>query len=137
MGILSGLATQIDPHFNLFESAAPFAQQMIAAESGSALKVAVDQVVEIGKALIRMPRQIDRLTDLLLRGEMRFTVNETDDLIKQMDHMNRAMSRLRWTIIFMGLLLGAIGLHVSDFTTISPVVLIAAVAAWVWMILHG
>jgi predicted unusual protein kinase regulating ubiquinone biosynthesis (AarF/ABC1/UbiB family) len=137
MGILSGLATQIDPHFNLFESAAPFAQQMIAAESGSTLKVAVDQVVEIGKALIRMPRQIDRLTDLLLRGEMRFTVNETDDLIKQMDHMNRAMSRLRWTIIFMGLLLGAIGLHVSDFTTISPVVLIAAVAAWVWMILHG
>ena len=45
LGILSGLATQIDPHFNVFEAAAPFAQKMVADETGSVIKVAVDQVV--------------------------------------------------------------------------------------------
>ncbi len=137
LGILSGLATSIDPRFNVFEAALPFAQKMIADESGSALKVAVDQVVEIGKAIIHMPGQIDRLLDTLLRGGIRFTVTDTERLIQEMSRMNRAMNRLQWTIIFMGFLLGAIGLHISGFTGISPVVLIAAIVAWTWMMIRG
>ncbi len=63
LGILSGLATQIDPRFNVFEAAAPFAQKMVADETGSILKVAVDQVVDLTKAMVRMPTQLDRLLE--------------------------------------------------------------------------
>ena len=122
LGILSGLATQIDPRFNVFEAAAPFAQKMVADETGSVIKVAVDQVVELGKAMIRMPTQLDRMLELLNHGELRINVNETDRLIVEFSRMNRSLGRLQWTILFMGFLLGAIVLQSAGFTDLSPVV---------------
>jgi predicted unusual protein kinase regulating ubiquinone biosynthesis (AarF/ABC1/UbiB family) len=136
LGILSGLATQIDPHFNVFESAAPFAQKMLTAEGGSVLRTAVSQAVDLGKALFTLPVQLERLIDVVLSGDLRFSVKDTERLIDEMHRMNRSMNRLQWTIIFMGFLLGAIGLHITGFTAISPIVLVAAVVAWSWMLIR-
>jgi len=135
LGILSGLATQIDPRFNVFEAAAPFAQKMVADETGSIFKVAVDQVVELGKAMIRMPTQVDRLLELLTHGELRINVNETDRLISEFARMNRSLGRLQWTILFMGFLLGAIVLQSAGFAALSPIVLGMALFAGAGLIL--
>jgi predicted unusual protein kinase regulating ubiquinone biosynthesis (AarF/ABC1/UbiB family) len=135
LGILSGLATQIDPRFNVFEAAAPFAQKMVADETGSVIKVAVDQVVELGKAMIRMPTQLDRMLELLNHGELRINVNETDRLIVEFARMNRSLGRLQWTILFMGFLLGAIVLQASGFTELSPIVFGMALFAGAGLIL--
>jgi predicted unusual protein kinase regulating ubiquinone biosynthesis (AarF/ABC1/UbiB family) len=137
LGILSGLATQIDPHFNVFASAVPFAEKMIADESGSIFRTVIDESIEIGKSLVRLPGQIDHLTDVLLRGELRFTVNDTDKLIKEMHHMNRSMIRLQWTLISLGLLFTAIVLDVGGYKSVSPIVLVAAIVAGVWFFVRG
>ncbi len=134
LGILSGLATQIDPRFNVFEAAAPFAQKMVADETGSILKVAVDQVVDLTKAMVRMPTQLDRMLELLNHGELRINVNETDRLITELTRMNRSVGRLQWTILFMGFLLGAIVLDVAGVKTMSPIVLGLAIAAGVGLL---
>jgi predicted unusual protein kinase regulating ubiquinone biosynthesis (AarF/ABC1/UbiB family) len=134
LGILSGLATQIDPRFNVFEAAAPFAQKMVADETGSILKVAVDQVVDLTKAMVRMPTQLDRLLELLNHGELRINVNETDRLITELTRMNRSVGRLQWTILFMGFLLGAIVLDVAGVKSMSPIVLGLAIAAGVGLL---
>jgi predicted unusual protein kinase regulating ubiquinone biosynthesis (AarF/ABC1/UbiB family) len=136
LGILSGLATQIDPNFNVFEAALPFAQKMIADETGPAFKVALDQVVATGQAMLRLPTQLDRLLAQLNRGELHINVNETDRLIAEFAHMNRALGRLQWTILFMGFLLGAIILDAAGFTAISPIVFGAALVAGVWLVLR-
>ncbi len=135
LGILSGLATQIDPRFNVFEAAAPFAQKMVADETGSVIKVAVDQVLDLGKAMLRMPTQLDRMLELLNHGELRINVNETDRLIVEFSHMNRSLGRLQWTILFMGFLLGAIVLQSAGFTDLSPVVFGMALFAGAGLIL--
>lgn len=135
LGILSGLATQIDPHFNVFEAAAPFAQKMVADETGSIFKVAVDQALDLGKAVIRLPTQLDRLLELLNHGELRLNISETDHLITQFTRMNRSMERLQWTILFMGFLLGAIVLQAGNFTSLVPVVLGLALLAGMGLIL--
>lgn len=136
LGILSGLATQIDPQFNVFEAAAPFAQKMLADDSGSILKVAVDEMVSLGKAVVRMPVQLDRFLELAGRGELRVNVNDTERLIDQFHAMNRALGRLQWTILFMGLLLAALILEAAGYRTISPVVLFIALAAGIWLALR-
>lgn len=135
LGILSGLATQIDPRFNVFEAAAPFAQKMVADETGSIFKVAVDQALDLGKAVIRLPTQLDRLLELLNHGELRLNISETDHLITQFTRMNRSMERLQWTILFMGFLLGAIVLQAGNFTSLAPVVLGLALLAGMGLIL--
>jgi predicted unusual protein kinase regulating ubiquinone biosynthesis (AarF/ABC1/UbiB family) len=136
LGILSGLATQIDPDFNVFETALPFAQKMIADETGSVFKVARDQVAATGRAMLRLPTQLDRMLDQLNRGELHINVNETDRLIAEFARMNRSLGRLQWTILFMGFLLGAIMLDVAGFTAASPIVLGAALLSGVWLVLR-
>jgi predicted unusual protein kinase regulating ubiquinone biosynthesis (AarF/ABC1/UbiB family) len=136
LGILSGLATQIDPQFNVFEAAAPFAQKMLADDSGSILKVAVDEMVALGKAVVRMPVQLDRFLELAGRGELRVNVNDTERLIDQFYAMNRALGRLQWTILFMGLLLAALILEAAGYRAVSPVVLFIALAAGLWLALR-
>ncbi|HZY44548.1 MAG TPA: hypothetical protein VFF70_07350, partial [Anaerolineae bacterium] len=123
--------------FNVFASAVPFAEKMIAAESGSIFRTVIDESIEIGKALVRLPGQIDHLTDVLLRGELRFTVNDTDKLIKEMHNMNRSMIRLQWTLISLGLLFTSIVLDVGGYKNVSPIVLAAAIVAGVWFFVRG
>ena len=136
LGILSGLATQIEPAFNVFETAMPFAQKMIADETGSVFKVALDQVVATGQAIVRLPTQLDRMLTQLNRGELRINVNETDRLITEFARMNRALTQLQWTIMFMGFLLGAIILDAAGFTAISPIVFGAALVSGLWLVLR-
>lgn len=137
LGILSGLATQIDAHFNVFAAAMPFAQDMIADEATSFIRGALDQTIEIGKSIVRLPVQADRLIDMLLRGEVRFAVNDTDRLIKEMHNMNRSMIRLQWTLISLGLLLTSIALDLGGHTSVSPLALGAAIVAAIWFVIRG
>jgi predicted unusual protein kinase regulating ubiquinone biosynthesis (AarF/ABC1/UbiB family) len=137
LGILSGLATQIDPHFNVFASAVPFAEKMIADETGSFFRSALDQTIEIGKAIVRLPVQADRLIDMLVRGEVRFAVNDTDRLIKEMHNMNRSMIRLQWTLISLGLLLTSLALDLAGHTSVSPIAFGAAIIAAIWFVIRG
>ncbi len=137
LGILSGLATQIDPHFNVFAAAIPFAQDMISDEATSFLRGALDQTIEIGKSIVRLPVQADHLIEQLLRGQVRFIVQDTDRLIKEMHNMNRSMIRLQWTLISLGLLLTSIALDLSGHSAISPLALAAAIFAGIWFVIRG
>ncbi len=137
LGILSGLATQIDPHFNVFEAAAPFAQQLIAAESGSLRQELVQQVTETGLALVRLPRQFDRIAELLAGGDLRVTINDQDRLLYQLDRLNRSVSRVPWAILSMGLFLGAVILLAAGQTGFSVVAFGLAVLAGLWLMFRG
>ena len=133
LGILSGLATQIDPRFNVFAAAVPFAQQMVADEAGSVLKSVWDQAMEAGQAAIRIPGRFDRMLEAMLLGEIRVRVDDTERLIKEVGRMNRSLNRLQWTLVFAVLLLAGVVLEISGYTYVSPVMFIAAGIAWLWM----
>ncbi|HLF25952.1 MAG TPA: AarF/UbiB family protein [Anaerolineae bacterium] len=132
LGILSGLATSIDPHFNLFAAAEPFAAKMIADEGGSLLKTVWAQATEIGGALVRLPAQADRLLGAALRGELRIRVADTETLIRELHLLNAALRRLIGTLIFGVLLLAGIVLDVSGYRDLSPWAILAAALTLAW-----
>ncbi|HEY4689125.1 MAG TPA: AarF/ABC1/UbiB kinase family protein [Anaerolineae bacterium] len=136
LGILSGLATEIDPQFNIFAAAEPFARQMLSDESASLLGTVWSQAVEIGGAIVRLPVQFERLIATLLRGELRINVLGTEALIHEFRRLQTLMQRLIWTLVFAALLLVGISLEVSGYRQISPVILLAAIIALAWMILR-
>ena len=135
LGILSGLTTSIDPQFNLFASAEPFARKMIGDRRGSLLETLWSQAVEIGGSLARLPVQADRLIGTLLRGDIRVNVADTDALIREIHSLNKAMNRLIWALIFGVLLLAGIVLEISGYRELSPWAIGAAVVALVWMLI--
>jgi len=137
LSILSGLATQIDPNFNVFEAAAPFAQKMIADESGTLGRELLDQVTETGLALARMPRQFDRLADLIASGDLRVTVNENERILRELARLNRSAYRIPWAIVSMGLFLGSIMLLAVGQTTFSIITFSMALLIGLWMLFRG
>jgi predicted unusual protein kinase regulating ubiquinone biosynthesis (AarF/ABC1/UbiB family) len=137
LGILSGLAMQIDPNFNVFEAAAPFAQKLLADESGTLRQEVLQQVVDTGLALVRMPRQFDRMADLLASGDLRVTINEQDRLLHELTRLNQSVSRIPWAILAMGLFLGAVLLLAIGQTAFSLIAFGLAVASGLWMLFRG
>jgi predicted unusual protein kinase regulating ubiquinone biosynthesis (AarF/ABC1/UbiB family) len=137
ISILSGLATQIDPNFNVFEAAAPFAQKLIADESGTFGRELLDQVTQTGLALARLPRQLDRMADLIAGGELRVTVNENERILRELARLNRSAYRIPWAIVAMGFFLGAVMLLAVGQNTFSAIAFVLAVITGLWMLLRG
>jgi predicted unusual protein kinase regulating ubiquinone biosynthesis (AarF/ABC1/UbiB family) len=133
LGILSGLATSLDPQFNVFAAAEPFAVKMLSDESGSRLRAIWAQAIEIGGALVRLPVRADRLFDAMLRGEIRVHVHTADALIREIHGLSASMRRLNWTLIFAALLLAGIVLEISGYRQLSPYLIGAAAFALLWM----
>ncbi len=136
LGILSGLTTSIDPQFNLFAAAEPFATKMISDEDRSLLGTIWSQAIEIGGAIVRLPVQADRLIGTLLRGDIHVNVNATDQLIREIHALNASIRRLVWTLIFAALLLAGIVLDISGYRQLSPWVIGAAIFALLWVMLR-
>jgi predicted unusual protein kinase regulating ubiquinone biosynthesis (AarF/ABC1/UbiB family) len=137
LGILSGLATSIDPQFNVFATAEPFARKMVSEQAAPMLSTFLSQLTEIGTALVHLPTQFDRVIGTMLRGELRVTVGATDALIREVHVLNKSMNRLIWTLVFSVLLLAGIVLEVSGYRTLSPWVIGSAIVALLWMVLWG
>jgi predicted unusual protein kinase regulating ubiquinone biosynthesis (AarF/ABC1/UbiB family) len=137
LGILSGLAMQIDPNFNVFQAAAPFAQKLLSEEGGTLRREALQQVIDTGLALVRLPRQFDRIADLLSSGDLRVTISEQDRLLHEITRLNRSASRIPWAIVAMGLFLGAVLLLGIGQTVFSLVAFGLAVICGVWMLFGG
>jgi predicted unusual protein kinase regulating ubiquinone biosynthesis (AarF/ABC1/UbiB family) len=137
ISILSGLATQIDPNFNVFEAAAPFAQKLIADESGTFGRELLDQVTQTGLALARLPRQLDRMADLIAGGDLRVTVNENERILRELARLNRSAYRIPWAIVAMGLFLGSVMLLAVGQNAFSAIAFLLAVVTGLWMLLRG
>jgi predicted unusual protein kinase regulating ubiquinone biosynthesis (AarF/ABC1/UbiB family) len=137
LGILSGLAMQIDANFNIFEAAAPFAQQLLADESDNLRQEVLQQVVDTGLALVRMPKQFDRMADLLASGDLRVTINEQDRLLHELTRLNQAAARIPWAILAMGSFLGSILLLAIDQTAFSLIAFALSLICGTWMLLRN
>ena len=137
LGILSGLAMQIDANFNIFEAAAPFAQKLLADESGTLRQEVLQQVVDTGLALMRMPRQFDRMADLLASGDLRVTINEQDRLLHELTRLNQSAARIPWAILAMGLFLGSVLLLAIGQTVFSLVAFGLALICGLGLLFRG
>ncbi len=137
LGILSGLAMQIDPNFNIFEAAAPFAQKLLADESGNLRQEVIQQVLDTGLALVRMPKQFDRMADLLASGDLRVTINEQDRLLHELTRLNQSAARIPWAILAMGSFLGSILLLAIDQTAFSLIAFALSLICGAWMLLRS
>ena len=133
LGILSGLAMQIDPNFNVFEAAAPFAQQLLSDEQGTLRQEIWHQATETGLALLRLPRQVDRVADLLLGGDLRVTLEDQERVLHELTSLNRSLARVPWAIMAMGLFLGAAILLAAGQTMFSVIAFVGAVFFSLWM----
>ncbi|HXF69723.1 MAG TPA: AarF/UbiB family protein [Thermoflexus sp.] len=70
LGILAGLVTRLDPEFNVFTEAEPFARRLLEEERPALSELAL----EVLRQLVRIPLDLERFLTRSLAGEIRWQV---------------------------------------------------------------
>lgn len=132
VGILSGMCTGLDPQFNLWKHLAPYAEKMIAEESAGR-NLLLQELGDLGRAVISVPRKLDTMLTKMERGDMSV---RTPEFPRQAQRLEKALYQVAGSITFTGLLLGGIQLHLGGQTNFALGLLIAASINFIWLLLH-
>jgi predicted unusual protein kinase regulating ubiquinone biosynthesis (AarF/ABC1/UbiB family) len=133
MGILSGMATSLDPDFNPWQELQPYAQKMIAQSirggpmDNNLLNSTLVQslmsangtqtLAELGRIMleraVRLPQRLDTVLSQIERGELNVQVEPTADYRRQLQRIEAQGRRTTRAVIFAGLLISATLLYTS------------------------
>jgi predicted unusual protein kinase regulating ubiquinone biosynthesis (AarF/ABC1/UbiB family) len=134
VGILSGMCTGLDPDFNVWDHLAPYAQAMVAAETGPTIVAAMKEIQNLARLMLAMPHQLDTVLGKFNRGEIAVRVPE---VFKEIDLLQRAVRQVAGGIIFAALLIGGIQLLLAGVRPFADFLLIGAGLSVLWVIVVG
>jgi predicted unusual protein kinase regulating ubiquinone biosynthesis (AarF/ABC1/UbiB family) len=134
VGILSGICTGLNPHFNVWDGLAPYAQKLIAAEAASSWGIWAKQLENMARSLVAFPRRVEAVLVQIERGEL---ATRDPQLSAQVSQLERAIRRGTGGLIFIGLLLGGVQLYLAGEAAFSYALLASAGLTLVWVIFAG
>ncbi len=133
MGLLSGLATSLDPEFDPWSAAIPFAERLARGELGGRLW---ETVVDQGRVILRLPGQASRFFRQAARGGLVVEAALSSENQKSLRRLERSMRRLTWFVPGSGLLVGGVLLLLARPEEWWGAALVAGSAAsflWGWI----
>ncbi len=133
IGILSGICTGLDPHFNIWATITPYANRLLADEGRSATRTVVDEGQKLARLALTLPGRADRVLGVVERGELDV---RTPLLTLQVRRLERAVNRTSGVLIFAALLIAGAVLAASD-PTLGRWLMGASVPVLLWALLTG
>ncbi|MCI0527328.1 MAG: AarF/UbiB family protein, partial [Nitrospira sp.] len=113
VGILSGMATHLDPNFDPWAETIPFAERLAAEELQQDWKGWLQEFAKLGQLLLKAPMQLDRVLTQAQRGNLTVQTSLAPDARKTLQRLEQAVHHLTWTVMTVGLLLAGAYLHVN------------------------
>jgi predicted unusual protein kinase regulating ubiquinone biosynthesis (AarF/ABC1/UbiB family) len=111
VSLTSGLASSLDPAFNIWNAVEPYAEGLLRDERGGLARSVASEVVATLDVAARLPRRLDRLATRLEDGEIAV---RTPDLDRGLRGVERSVTRMGSAILFAGLLVGGALLHPTE-----------------------
>lgn len=131
IGILSGMATNLDPEFDPWTETIPFAERLAAEELRRNWRGWLEEGTHLFQLLLRLPGQSERVLTLAERGNLAIQASLAPDTRKAAQRLEQAISRLGWMILATGLLISGVMLR-SDGDTAGYWLLGLALLAFLW-----
>ena len=133
VGILSGIATSLDPDFDPWEATIPFAEKLAADEIARDWRGWLDEIGNLVRLALQLPTRIDRLITQVQRGELTMQASLAPDTARALHRLERSVDRLTWGVIFASLLISGTVLHLSQGPNgLSISLLVMAALALLW-----
>jgi predicted unusual protein kinase regulating ubiquinone biosynthesis (AarF/ABC1/UbiB family) len=107
VGLLSGLATRLDPSFEPWSETAPYAARLATEELKESLRPSWQGAGAQLAALLGLPQRWSRLAERAERGGLTVRVVPTHEAKRPLENLERTLRRLGWTICAAALLLSA------------------------------
>lgn len=106
IGLLSGLASGLDPNFNPVAHIEPYARSLIEEQVGPSLESAGRQVAALVSLLGRLPHRLDRALAKIEEDELTYRLAEAPALQERLAGVEGAVNRLTDTLLLIVLVVG-------------------------------
>jgi predicted unusual protein kinase regulating ubiquinone biosynthesis (AarF/ABC1/UbiB family) len=121
MGMLSGLASQLDPEINPWRYAEKYGRELIRDESAKAVNW--ESAWEWLRPLLTLPARVERIFAAAEQGTLQVRASPDPDTLRRLERLEKQTRRLNWNILAGALLL-------SGTLLLGYGHLALAVAAW-------
>ena len=138
VGILSGMATNLDEDFDPWAETIPFAENLAADELQKNWREWLQEAVSLGQLLFKLPHQLEQTLTQARRGNLIVQTALSPDTRRLAQRLEQAVTRLSWMVIAVGLLLAGVNLRTSaQDNDLGTVLLGLALATFLWGLWKG
>ena len=111
IGILSGMATNLDENFDPWAETIPFAQKLATAELQRNWQDWLQEILKIGQTLYKLPTRLEEVLTQAQRGNLSVKTSFSPDSRKLVVRLEQSVNRLGWMVIAAGLLIAGANLR--------------------------
>ncbi|WP_312171913.1 AarF/UbiB family protein [Microbacterium sp.] len=103
VSLTSGMCSSLDPTFNVWDAAEPYAGRLLRDESGNLMQDMAQQAMETAAVTYRLPKRIDAIITRVDDGNVTF---DTSALERRLDRLEGIARRIGSGVLFAAMLVG-------------------------------
>jgi predicted unusual protein kinase regulating ubiquinone biosynthesis (AarF/ABC1/UbiB family) len=132
VGILSGMATQLDPEFDPWEKTIPYAREFANEELRLDWKDLPDEISILGRHVLRIPAVLDDVLDKARHGSLAIQVSLSPETRKAIKRIDLSVKRFGWMVLSAGLLISGVNLYIALHVRLGIGFIILSVIVFLW-----
>ncbi len=137
VGLLSGLATRLDPDFDPWTEMIPFAERLAREELQQDWQKNSQQLLKVFRILSELPLKIDKVFNQLQRKQLTIEMSFASDARKTIYRLEKSVNQLTWAVVSMGILLAGVWLRtIEGANSLNTSILILAGVLLIWKVMR-
>jgi predicted unusual protein kinase regulating ubiquinone biosynthesis (AarF/ABC1/UbiB family) len=133
VGILSGMATNLDEQFDPWAQTIPFAERLAARELDQKRRDWPREAAAIAQRLAGLPTKLDTVLTQTQRGDLSVRMSLAPDAGRAAQRLEQAVRRLTWMVAAVGLLVSGVTLRIAGRDEgFGSLLLLGALLAFLW-----
>jgi predicted unusual protein kinase regulating ubiquinone biosynthesis (AarF/ABC1/UbiB family) len=132
IGILSGMATNLDPNFDPWSETIPFAERLAKEELQKNWRGWLEEAVDLGRLLLKLPYQLDRVLRETEQGNLTIQTALSPKTRKALKSLEQSVNRLAWMVLAVGLLLAGVNLYNAGSNNFGIWLMASALIVFLW-----
>jgi predicted unusual protein kinase regulating ubiquinone biosynthesis (AarF/ABC1/UbiB family) len=132
VGILAGLATQLDPDFDPWDKSIPYARDFAREELKLDWKDLPEEVFQLGRHLSRIPSALDQVLDKARHGSLSVQVSLSSETRKAIKRIDLSVKRFSWMVLSAGLLISGVNLYIAGHIHLGVVFISLSILVFLW-----
>ncbi len=114
VGILSGMATGLDPDFDPWAATIPFAERLAAEELAQDWREWLGEIGTLARLALQLPKRLDQFITQVQRGDLTMQAALSPDTARALRRLERSVDRLNWGVISASLLISGTLLRLNE-----------------------
>jgi predicted unusual protein kinase regulating ubiquinone biosynthesis (AarF/ABC1/UbiB family) len=137
VGILSGLATSLDPNFDPWAESIPFAERLAKDELQRNWQEWGAELVKLASLVFGLPSKLDQVLNQAQRGSLSIETSLAPDARKAIGRLESSIERLTWAVVSVGVLLTGVILRAAEGSdSFNTGILVVAGVVFLWKVVR-